>query len=271
MNLNEVIRIIREIAVICVVLLVGYRVIDSDFSINLGTLSATDIVALLLALFAVGLSAAFYFKSSDSSNNFYDNMHKFTKDTSVILGQLTEKLNSVDKGQLEVKTRFDRLYNNGGFSESEVLNKEKEKEKEKLVAQNREDLKSTLESLLDKHKINDKERVAFKQQLEQKESQLSESLAQLSEFKSEQRANILRRVKQHSTFRFRQQLKKEIFSFEIIIEQLLRSYPSSSKFKDDLVQLGFIDDTDASTVEDLTDSGLMFFTDIYERTQENIN
>lgn len=91
MNLKEIIRIIREVAIIIVVILLGYRIVNSEFVINLGTLSATDIVALLLAFFAIGLSAAFYFKSSDSSNQFYDNMHKFTQETSVLLGKIESK------------------------------------------------------------------------------------------------------------------------------------------------------------------------------------
>ncbi|MCG8497111.1 MAG: hypothetical protein MI796_13845, partial [Enterobacterales bacterium] len=114
MNLNEVIRIIREIAVICVVLLIGYRVINSDFNINLGTLSATDIVALLLAFFAIGLSAAFYFKGSDSSNKFYDNMHKFTQETSILLGKIQsgfgEQLKNIEQKSQDLKESVDRYY-----------------------------------------------------------------------------------------------------------------------------------------------------------------
>lgn len=246
-----------------------------DLTFDFTKLSATDLVALILAVFSVGLSAAFYFAATNSSSKFYDNMHKFTKDTSVILGQLTERLNSVDKGQAEVKTRFDKLYGNGNLpdTESESDNKEKEKEKEKKVTQSREDLKGVIESLLDKHKIDDKERIAFKKKLEQKELQLSDSLAQLSEFKYEQKEVILRRVKNYTRRRFQKEIESGNYSFELIIDMLLKApvNPSRANYKEDLTNLGFLDDVKSPTYTNLTDSGFTFFSDIYQFFQQEDN
>ena len=67
MNIKEIIRIIRELAVIVVLIIIGYKFTNTGFTIDVGTLRATDIVALLMAFFAVGLSAAFYFKGSEAS------------------------------------------------------------------------------------------------------------------------------------------------------------------------------------------------------------
>jgi hypothetical protein len=272
-KVEAVVRLIREVVITIFIAVIIYKVINMDLAFDFTKLSATDLVALMLAVFSVGLSAAFYFAATNSSSKFYDNMHKFTKDTSVILGQLTERLNSVDKGQAEVKTRFDKLYSNGNSvdPESETKNKEKEKEKEEKVTQSREDLKGVIESLFDKHKIDDKERIAFKKRLEQKELQLSDSLAQLSEFKSEQKTSILKRVKNHTTMRFRKQFKMGNFSFELIIEKLLKTSVVFTKYKEDLIELGFLDNADTPTLENLTDSGFTFFSEIYENLQQDDN
>jgi hypothetical protein len=272
-KVEAIVRLIREVIITVFIAVIIYKVINMDLAFDFTKLSATDLVALMLAVFSVGLSAAFYFAATNSSSKFYDNMHKFTKDTSVILGQLTERLNSVDKGQAEVKTRFDKLYSNGNSSDSEAesKNKEKEKEKEEKVTQSREDLKSVIESLLDKHQVDNQERIAFKTQLEQKELQLSDSLAQLSEFKSEQKSTIIRRVKNHTTMLFKRHFKLGEFSFVSIIDKLLNRPVDFSRYHSDLVELGFLDDVENPTIENLTDSGFTFFGDIYERLQQNDN
>lgn len=64
-----------------------------------------DFIALLstvLALFSVGLSAIFYFKATDTSNDFYNNTFKFTKDIADLLIRIEsgfgERLKSLDEG-----------------------------------------------------------------------------------------------------------------------------------------------------------------------------
>ncbi|TOH64776.1 hypothetical protein CGI76_24340, partial [Vibrio parahaemolyticus] len=42
-------------------------------------------LSIVLALFSVGLSAIFYFKATDTSNKFYDNSYKYTKDVAQLL------------------------------------------------------------------------------------------------------------------------------------------------------------------------------------------
>ena len=52
---------------------------------------------LLLALFAVGLSATFYFKATETSERFYANTYDFSKDISEKIGRIEERFG----GQLE--------------------------------------------------------------------------------------------------------------------------------------------------------------------------
>lgn len=69
-----------------------YRLATAPFSIDLTGFNFNDLLALLLALFSIGLSVAFYFKATETSNEFYDNTYRFTKDISEILGRIEADL-----------------------------------------------------------------------------------------------------------------------------------------------------------------------------------
>ena len=75
------------------------KLLSSSFSINLSDLKFTDILSLLLALFSMGISIAFYFKATDTSNEFYNNTYRFTQDMSKILERMEsgfgEKLSNI--------------------------------------------------------------------------------------------------------------------------------------------------------------------------------
>lgn len=271
MNLNEVIRIIREIAVICVVLLVGYRVIDSDFNINLGTLSATDIVALLLAFFAVGLSAAFYFKSSDSSNKFYDNMHKFTQDTSVVLGTIQsgfgEQLKNIEQKSQDLKESVDRYYTSNGADVSNEIAREKAAT-EKQVSDSEQELGKMIETLFEKSKLDDSEKQILKSNLKEKELELKRLQSELNFISNEERADFERGVNKHLTNLVRRKLKEDEFDrlrpMEFFLSILL-STNKSKEFLKDMQKLGYLENSSPKSVQDITANGEKLFISILNR------
>ncbi|MFM2334285.1 MAG: hypothetical protein RIS91_288 [Bacteroidota bacterium] len=73
---------------ILVTLLLVYKLAVSNLSFDFSKFDFNALLALLLSLFAIGLSVAFYFKATDTSNLFYDNTYKFTKEISEILGRI---------------------------------------------------------------------------------------------------------------------------------------------------------------------------------------
>ena len=271
MNLNEVIRIIREIAVICVVLLVGYRVIDSDFNINLGTLSATDIVALLLAFFAVGLSAAFYFKSSDSSNKFYDNMHKFTQDTSVVLWTIQsgfgEQLKNIEQKSQDLKESVDRYYTSNGADVSNEIAREKAAT-EKQVSDSEQELGKMIETLFEKSKLDDSEKQILKSNLKEKELELKRLQSELNFISNEERADFERGVNKHLTNLVRRKLKEDEFDrlrpMEFFLSILL-STNKSKEFLKDMQKLGYLENSSPKSVQDITANGEKLFISILNR------
>lgn len=104
---------IKDIAVIALIVIVAWKAISADFSFTFGEIEASDLLSLLLALFAIGLSVAFFVKANEVSNMFYDNMYKFTKDNSELLGRMesgfSEQLRHLDQGYTGLRDKFDKL------------------------------------------------------------------------------------------------------------------------------------------------------------------
>ncbi|WP_363447938.1 hypothetical protein [Microbacterium sp. NPDC077057] len=270
MNKNEVIRIIRELAVIAILILIGFRIVNSEFSINLGTLSVTDIVALLLAFFAVGLSAAFYFKSSDSSNRFYDNMHKFTQDTSVILGKIeskfSEQLKNIEQKSQDLKNSVDRYYASNGSSNSEDIAKEKE-EVEKQATKSKEQYEEILENLFKKAKLDETEKGKLKEVLHRKEEELKSLQSELNNLSNEEKNVLERRISRHLTRIIRKHVATEKYNdlepMELFLEILKTSNPV---FLNDLYEYGYITTPEPSSVEDIKLSAKRLFMSLLQKS-----
>lgn len=75
------------------------KLLGSSFNIDLSELKFTDVLSLLLALFSMGIAIAFYFKATDTSNEFYDNTYKFSQSMTEILARIEsgfgEKLSNI--------------------------------------------------------------------------------------------------------------------------------------------------------------------------------
>ncbi len=84
-----------------VAVFVVYKLAVTPMAFDFTKLDSADFLNLILAMFAIGMSAAFYFKATDTSNRFYDNSYKFTKDMSEILGRkeagFGERLRRIDE------------------------------------------------------------------------------------------------------------------------------------------------------------------------------
>jgi len=92
-----------------------------DFSITINNFDYLYFLSTVIAIFAIVLSVLFYFKSTEQSNKFYDNIFKFTKDTSNILAEMKTGLGHLEK--VVYKSPIDNS---------------KENEKEKIEQKNKE-------------------------------------------------------------------------------------------------------------------------------------
>jgi hypothetical protein len=168
-----------------------YRLATAPFSVDLTAFKFNDLLALLLALFSIGLSVAFYFKATDTSNEFYDNTYRFTKDISEILGRIEagfgERLKHLDEGYSGLRDRFEKMPFDKGKVEKELKAEEEqaqrvEREKAKL-----------LEDLAKRAKLQEEEKKALFQQLAEKDSEVAKTRAEIEFFRRRlERAEIQR-------------------------------------------------------------------------------
>jgi molecular chaperone GrpE (heat shock protein) len=179
-----------------VVVLVFFRVVSwriswSNWNVDLSKFEFSDLLALIMGLFAVAMSVAFYFKATDTSNKFYDNVYKFTQETSEILGRIEagfgEKLRHLDEGYAGLQTRFDKFSFLTPEESIKKADKNKEREEEaKAEKKEATDEKQKLIShLLEKAKIDDEEKKQISSKLESLSAQYEKAEKRLSQLKAE--------------------------------------------------------------------------------------
>lgn len=125
--------------------------------------SFESLLSLLLAFFSIFISIFFYFKADETSNKFYDSSYDFMKDVSVTLGKIEERFG-------------EKLNNlNDKVSHLSVVKDEKTEE-----LQNVEDEKQKMiEELLDKAKMNEKQKEEYVKRLREKEDEADYLRSQL--------------------------------------------------------------------------------------------
>jgi len=160
-----------RISIIILFSVIAWRIAWSGFSLDLSKFDFSDLLAMILALFAMSMSVAFYFKSTDSSNQFYDNIYNFTQKTSEILGRIEERfgerLRHLDEGYGRIQSRFDGIANTPDEIEKKVKETEgkEEKEKEKLKETNKA-MQKMIEQLAERAKMQQQEKDEFYQNME---------------------------------------------------------------------------------------------------------
>jgi hypothetical protein len=91
---------------------------------------------LLLAVFSVALSVAFYFKANETSNQFYHNTYEFTKDISELLGRIEsgfgERLRHIEEGTSTMNDKIGKLPGYTGPTVQQVQTEEGEVKRLKL-------------------------------------------------------------------------------------------------------------------------------------------
>ncbi|MEJ5861663.1 hypothetical protein [Pseudomonas farsensis] len=104
---------VRDLALIGLITVVCYRLATAKIDIELKDFSFTDLLSMFLAVSAIALSAAFYFKADESARSFYNNTYKFTKDVSESLGRIDagfgEKLKNIDQSYVGISDKLDRF------------------------------------------------------------------------------------------------------------------------------------------------------------------
>lgn len=151
-------------------ILIIYKLAVSDLTFDFGKFDFNALLALLLSLFAIGLSVTFYFKATDTSNLFYDNTYKFTKDISTILGRIEagfgEKLQNLDKGYSGLLNKMEKSTTNPQDLEDTKIDK---KEVEQTLQNEIKERNSIIQNLIEKTQLEQQEKEEVKKLLYDKE------------------------------------------------------------------------------------------------------
>lgn len=164
--------------------LLVYKLAESNLTLDFSKFDFNALLALILSLFAIALSVAFYFKATDTSNLFYDNTYKFTKEISEILGRIEagfgERLRHLDEGYSGLVNKFDN-----GSSELNIKETKEEIEKEKLkLKQEIQERNNILNSLLEKAQLEQHEKEQIRKELKEKELEISKQNRELNFLKN---------------------------------------------------------------------------------------
>jgi hypothetical protein len=168
-----------------------FKLAVSNLSFDFTKFDFNALLALLLSLFAIALSVAFYFKATDTSNLFYDNTYKFTKEISEILGRIEagfgERLRHLDEGYSGLVNKFDN-----GFSEQNIIETKEEIEKEKIKLKREiEERNQILNTVIEKAQLDQTEKELIKKQLREKEIEISKQNRELNFLKNRLRHESL--------------------------------------------------------------------------------
>ena len=245
---SHVIRLIREIAVIVVFSYLAIRVFSGDFSIDFTKLSASELVSILLAFFSIALAASFFFAATSTSNQFYDNISKFNKDTSELLGRLDEQIKHVNTKQQELGNRIDKQYLTQNGSDSD----DQSEENQEKINEIQEKWQESLSRILDSATIEPEE----KQKLE---TELREKDDELNTLREEQAKINARKV-----FSIKRYLKRKIDDFgledasslspdELLLTIAKKSIPH---FRRDLEKYGFTETLQPESRHEVTKDGI---------------
>lgn len=177
--------VFRDITIIAVLIVFTWKLLNAQLSIDLEAFSFTDFLNLVLALFSVALSVAFYFKANEASNQFYDNSYKFTKDMSEILGRIEagfgERLRHLDEGYSGMRDRLDKLPQYGGATLSDVT------DEEAVIKKKEQEQKAVIEDLARKAKLAEHEKQALFADLAKKSHELEQARGELRQMQDSRR------------------------------------------------------------------------------------
>lgn len=173
---------VRDISVVLLMIVFSYRLAVSDLKIDLSGLSFTDLLSMVLAIFAIALSAAFYFKADESSKTFYDNSLKFTSHMSETLGRIEERFGESLKNIHEGYSGLSRKFDNFPLDLKEAR-EGKQREEDAVIAREAE-YKQALEDLMQKADLADGEKAELTARLTAIAKELENSKAEVARFKS---------------------------------------------------------------------------------------
>ena len=246
-RLNDLLRILREGVLLVLVALILYHLIRGDIAIELPDLSASELVSIFLAFFAIALAVSFYFAATSQSNDFYNNVNRFTKETSEILGRLDEQVKNLGGRQSELKDSIDKYY----FGSNNEKLEEAQQSTEAQVEEVNENISQIIRELFDKAQLDTPEREQFERRIREKDQELGELRERLGRIAMRSE----RPVRHYTRSRIQKLGLEEAISESprSLLFKIARRGPAS--YRRDLHALGYINSESIESESDITKKG----------------
>ncbi|MGO3542300.1 MAG: bZIP transcription factor [Pseudomonas helleri] len=168
----------RDLTVVLFCVSLSYRLAVSKISIDLSGFGFTDLLSLILAISAIVLSAAFYFKADESSKNFYNNSYEFTKNISELLGRIEERFGAQ---LLNIHKGYDDLNSKFGVYPLDVKRGRDEQEREREAVKNSEEqYQKIIDNLMAKAKMSEAEIASMKNRMADLTNEADRAKAELA-------------------------------------------------------------------------------------------
>jgi IS1 family transposase len=186
---------VKAISTLVIVGVFSFKVYQTPIAL---TVDFPTLLSLLLGFFSVGLAALFYFKATDTSNAFYDNTNKFTKDIAQLLAKIEagfgERLKNIEDSNTSARDQLFQLAQKKQVLENEI--EEEESEVERVKAEK----DKIIDELIQKADMTDDERSKLKEELQEKEDSLALMTEKLSvyEKKMKQVRGVLEKSNQRT-------------------------------------------------------------------------
>ncbi len=146
----------------------------ADFTQAFSGFEFSDLLSLFLAIFSISLAVLFYFKATETSNTFYNNTYRFTKDVSEILGRVEasfgERLRNLDEGYTGLKSAFEKIPFDRAQADKEI---NEEKEQLKKVEKVEKERTAIIEDLAKRAQLQEEEKSDLFIRLEEQDKELS--------------------------------------------------------------------------------------------------
>lgn len=171
---------VKAFAVIAFISVVAYKVAVTPFNF---VFDFPTLLSLLLAFFSVGLAALFYFKATETSNTFYDNTYKFTRELAQLLTKMEsgfgERLRHLDEGYSSVRDHIQRMPSGEKIREDQ----KKIEEGEEAIDKTSEERNALIMQLIDRAHLQEEEKTKFMAELREKEEQLDKTQSEMDRLK----------------------------------------------------------------------------------------
>ncbi|OIQ84479.1 hypothetical protein GALL_337020 [mine drainage metagenome] len=165
-------EVVKAISTVLVVIVVCVKVYLTPMAL---TVDFPTLLSLLLALFSVALAALFYFKATETSNTFYDNTYKFTRDIAQLLAKMEsgfgERLKHLDEGYSSLRSSFQGGTQHSA-SENVETTKQKLEEEQQEVRKVMEDRNRIVRDLIERSQLQKEQKEQVTAQLKSKEEEL---------------------------------------------------------------------------------------------------